>query len=117
MEFLLANLTKLQTLNCVVWSEHALIVEQWIRIFLRSQIDCLLFHLITMSKSTDRYLSSALQADIWFRQIFNTAIVTELSRGIRLEAHGVNASRVLTANELDHQSSNEQRRKNQRTSN
>ncbi|CAF0835371.1 unnamed protein product [Adineta steineri] len=35
MQLLLSNLPELRRFNCVIWSKHALILEQWIPIFLR----------------------------------------------------------------------------------
>ena len=114
MGLLLANLTKLRRFNCVVWSEHAFSLEQWIRIFLQSKIDRLLFTLITLGTLMYESLSAELQADIWCRQIFNTTIFTEVSGGICLEAHGLNVARISAASDLDDQSSNEYQNKKQR---
>ncbi len=115
MQLLLINLPELCRLNCVVWSEYAFVIEQWIPIFLRSKINWLLFTMITMGKVIYHYLSEELQADVWSRHIFNSCVFTNVAAGICLEAHGLNMSRISLANELDKQSSNEQQRKKQRT--
>jgi hypothetical protein len=114
MQLLIAKLPELHRLNCVGWSEHSFDVEEWIRIFLRSKIDWLCLTLLTLKKLMYEYLSIELQADIWHRQIFNTAIFKEVSGGVCLEAHGLNVSRTMTANEFDDQSSNEHQRKKRR---
>ncbi|CAF1496225.1 unnamed protein product [Adineta steineri] len=115
MQLLLSNLPELRRFNCVIWSKHALILEQWIPIFLRSKIDWLLFTMITIGRLRHDYLSIELQSDIWTRDIFNTTTITEVSGGICLEAHGMNILRRSVAVELDNESSNEQPRKKQRT--
>ncbi len=61
------------------------------------------------------YLSIQLQTNIWHRQIFNTAVVKNLSGGVCLEARGLNELRITAAKELDDQASNEHQRKKQRT--
>lgn len=115
MQLLLLKLPELRQLNCLSWSEHSFNVEQWIRIFLRSKIDWLCFTLLTLNKLMYEYLSIELQADIWHRQIFNTAVFKNVSEGICLEAHGLNKLRIMVAKELDDQSSNEHQSKKQRT--
>ena len=114
MELLLDKLPELHRFNAIVWSEYSFAVEQWVRIFLRSKIDCLFLTMITLKKSKYEYLSRDLQADIWCQKIFKTTVFREVSGGVCLEAHGLNASRISAASELDDESSNEQQRKKRR---
>jgi hypothetical protein len=115
MQLLLVKLPELLQFNCVAWNENSFDVEQWIRIFLRSQIDQLCFTLITLKKRMYEYASIELNADVWHRQIFNTAVFKKVSGGVRLEASGLNVSRIKVANESDDQLSNEHQTKKQRT--
>jgi hypothetical protein len=114
MQLLLNKLSELRRFNCVIWSEDSFSIEQWIRIFLQSKIDSLSFTLTTLRKWIYSYLSEELTADIWHRQIFNTAVIKSVSGGICLEANGFNVSRIAAAKELDDQSSNEHQNKKQR---